>query len=82
MTTLKQQAVLGFVQGYIASKGASPTLKEIGSALGMAESTVHIHVRKLIEDGQLLRKGRHHRGLKLPRPSVCPSCGATLPSTR
>ena len=78
MTTFKQEAVLGFVEGFIASRKASPSLKEIAGALGMAESTVHVHVTMLIKAGKLTRAKGRHRGLGLAKPEVCPSCGAKI----
>jgi SOS regulatory protein LexA len=59
--TKSQQKVLNFVQRFAEAEGRSPTLKEIAEGVDRsAVSTVHKHVRHLIEKGYLER--RHGRG--------------------
>lgn len=51
--TRHQQAVLKCIKNYISEHGRQPTLEEIGSPLKLVRSTVHGHVKNLIEDGYL-----------------------------
>jgi len=54
MLTARQQATLGCIKDFLAERGRPPTLEEIGACLGLrARSTVHQHVRGLIEKGYL-----------------------------
>src|SRR5262249_54859786 len=55
--TRRQPAVYDFVTGFVAARGYSPSLEEIGAAFGLSSvATVHKHVAHLVEKG-LLRKG-------------------------
>jgi repressor LexA len=54
MLTAKQKLVLDNIQQFINHHRRQPTLTEIGSLLGIGESGVHKHVRKLIASGHLL----------------------------
>lgn len=54
--TKRQQAVLQYIQSFLADEGRSPTLKEIAEGVGSsAVSTIHKHVQHLIEKGFLER---------------------------
>lgn len=54
--TKRQQAVLHYIQKFLAEEGRSPTLKEIAEGVGSsAVSTIHKHVQHLIEKGFLER---------------------------
>ncbi len=54
MLTAKQMLVLENIQQFINQYRRQPTLTEIGSLLGIGESGVHKHIRKLISSGHLL----------------------------
>ena len=55
--TRRQREIYDFVTGFVAEKGYSPSLEEIGAAFGLSSvATVHKHVQHLVEKG-LLRKG-------------------------
>ncbi|MCH9698320.1 MAG: transcriptional repressor LexA [Gammaproteobacteria bacterium] len=53
MLTAKQLLVLENIQLYINQNGRQPTLTEIGARLGIGESGIHKHIRKLISLGYL-----------------------------
>lgn len=66
MLTNKQQAVLEVVREYAAAHGYPPTVREIGSVLGLASSsTVHSHLAALERAGYLERDPSKPRALKL-----------------
>jgi repressor LexA len=54
--TRRQREIYDFIRGFVAEKGYSPSLEEIGAAFGLSSvATVHKHVAHLVEKG-LLRK--------------------------
>lgn len=66
MLTDLEKKILDYVQHYIESEEKSPTLTEIGAAMGMSsKGTVHRYVNSLIEKGHLQKGGSGWRGLQL-----------------
>ena len=66
--------VLQFVEGFAHSEGRSPTLQEIAGGVGRAAvSTVHKHVKHLIEKGYLERQ--HGRGNNIVLCGAGPDAG-------
>jgi repressor LexA len=64
--TPRQQAILEFVNQHCASHGYPPTVREIGSAVGLASSsTVHAHLANLERMGHLRRDPTKPRALGL-----------------
>ena len=58
----KQQQILDFVGSYTDENGYPPTVREIAAAVGLrSPSTVHSHIKKLIEQGYLDKAGRKTR---------------------
>ena len=54
--TRRQREIYDFIREFVADKGYSPSLKEIGEGFGISSvATVHKHVQHLVEKG-LLRK--------------------------
>lgn len=50
--TTRQQAIIDFISRHIEEKGYSPTLREIGEAVGLkSTSTVHGHIERLEKQG-------------------------------
>ncbi|MBC7644712.1 MAG: transcriptional repressor LexA [Thermoleophilia bacterium] len=75
MLTAKQQAVLDVIRDHAAAKGYPPTVREIGTVLGLASSsTVHSHIAALERAGFVERDPSKPRALKLA--DVLPSVGA------
>ena len=64
--TNKQNQVLDYIKQSIAKNGFPPTVREIGSALGLSSSaTVHAHITTLENKGYLKRVGATNRAIEL-----------------
>ena len=66
--TAQEREVLRFIRDHREVEGVSPSFREIQEHLGVSSlSTVHYHVNKLIERGELVNRGGHHgkRGLEV-----------------
>ena len=64
--TNKQNQVLDYIKQSIAKNGFPPTVREIGSALGLSSSaTVHAHITTLENKGYLKRVGAKNRAIDL-----------------
>ena len=71
----KQQQILDFVGSYTDENGYPPTVREIAAAVGLrSPSTVHSHIKKLIEQGYLDKAGRKTRTVSVK--------GSNTPITR
>jgi repressor LexA len=58
----RQQSIYDFICEYTKSHGYPPSVREIGTAVGLASpSTVHMHLKSLEEKGYI------HRNSKKPR---------------
>ena len=67
--TRQQQAVYDFVKSYIEKKSYPPTIREIGAAVGLSStSTVHSHVKTLIDKGYLISSPSTQRTIALAMP--------------
>ncbi len=75
MLTAKQMLVLEHIQQFISQYGRQPTLTEIGSLMGIGESGIHKHIRKLILNGHLLES----EGKAAYQPLNQPEREGTLP---
>lgn len=53
MLTSKQSLVLQTMQRLVQQMGYLPTLEEIGQEIGIGRSTIHKHIRTLINNGYL-----------------------------
>src|SRR5256885_5803585 len=64
--TGRQQEIWDFLVGYVDRHGYPPTVREIGSAVGLASpSTVHAHLANLERAGLLRRDPPDPRALEL-----------------
>ena len=64
--TGRQQEIWDFLVGYVDRHGYPPTVREIGSAVGLASpSTVHAHLANLERAGLLRRDPTKPRALEL-----------------
>lgn len=63
--TRRQNEVVRFVRRFVATNGFPPTLREIGSELGMNHNAVAGHLSAVERKGVLRRAGRTARGLTL-----------------
>ncbi len=75
----RQQRILRFIRQYMSEHGRPPTVREIGSAVGISStSVVDYNLRLLERDGQLRRERELSRGIALagqPHGSSIPVMG-------
>lgn len=72
-----EQRIYSFIRGVILREDHSPTMTEIGRAVGIAsKGTVHRYTQSLIEKGYLQSTGQGWRGIRL---TSTPSTLTTLP---
>ena len=66
-TSDKAQLILEYVNQFILENGYSPSVREIGAAVGLkSPSTVHFHIKGLEEAGVLIKAEGKTRALTLP----------------
>lgn len=64
--TKKQNEILDFMKQYIAEHGFPPTIREIGSALGVnSPATIHAHLNNLEKKGTIRKNGYKNRAIEL-----------------
>ncbi len=64
--TRRQREVLNVIQEFITRNRYSPSLEEIGSALGLSSvATVHKHVTHLVEKGLVRRVWNQNRSIEI-----------------
>lgn len=64
--TRRQREVLDVIREFIDQHGYSPSLEEIGSALGLSSvATVHKHVSHLVDKGLVRRAWNQNRSIEL-----------------
>lgn len=62
----RQQAIYDFICEYTESHGYPPSVREIGSAVGLASpSTVHMHLKVLEERGYIKRDSKKPRTIEV-----------------
>ena len=68
--TKKQKELLGFIEGFIAEHGYSPSYREIMSGLNYTSvATVSLHVGNLIKRGHLVKRDHSARSLEVVQAS-------------
>jgi repressor LexA len=68
--TRRQREVYDFVRRFVAEKGYSPSLEEIGGAFGLSSvATVHKHVQHLVEKGFLRKAWNRSRSVEPVEPA-------------
>jgi len=64
--TRRQRQVLDVIREFIEEQGYSPSLEEIGAALGLSSvATVHKHVSLLVDKGYVQRTWNQNRSIEL-----------------
>jgi len=72
----RQEAILEFIDGFIAENGYPPTIREIGKACQISStSVVNYNLNKLEKDGLLYRDREVSRGLRLAQTLPTPVLG-------
>lgn len=61
----RRAAILSYIKQYQTDAGYPPTIIEIGKALGLAKTTVHYHLGKMIDEGIIERRPNSARGMKV-----------------
>ena len=62
----RQQAIYDYIRSYSAEHGYPPSVREIGSAVGLASpSTVHMHLKTLEEFGLIKRDSKKPRTIEV-----------------
>jgi len=63
--TRRQREIYDFIRSFVAEKGYSPSLEEIGAAFGLSSvATVHKHVQHLVEKGFLRKSWNRSRSVE------------------
>jgi len=63
--TRRQREIYDFIREYVASRGYSPSLEEIGANFGLSSvATVHKHVQHLVEKGWLRKAWNRSRSVE------------------
>jgi repressor LexA len=63
--TRRQREIYDFVRGFVADRGYSPSLEEIGAHFGLSSvATVHKHVQHLVEKGFLRKAWNRSRSVE------------------
>lgn len=64
--TKRQEDILNFIKNYIVMHGYPPTVREIGTALGISSpATIHAHLSNLALKGYIKKDGSKNRALEL-----------------
>ena len=64
--TRRQNDILKFIKEYMVSHGFPPTIREIGSALGISSpATIHAHLNNLEKKGVIRKNESKNRALEL-----------------
>jgi repressor LexA len=78
--TERQRAVLDVIRGFIKREGVSPTLREIGQAVGLDLKSVAQHLDRLERKGYISRRPRESRNIRLTRQAdIADPAGDGLP---
>ena len=65
--TAKQQQIYDFIRTFTAQNGYPPSVREIGAAVNLkSPSTVHFHIKGLVEAGVLVKAEGKTRAITLP----------------
>ena len=63
--TRRQREIYDFIRGFVAEKGYSPSLEEIGEHFDLSSvATVHKHVQHLVEKGMLKKAWNRSRSIE------------------
>lgn len=64
--TKRQEEILTYIKEYMVSHGYPPTVREIGSYLGVSSpATIHTHLNKLVEKGFIKKDSSKNRAIEL-----------------
>ena len=70
-TSNKAQLIVDYVNQFVQENGYSPSVREIGAAVGLkSPSTVHFHMKGLEEAGMIVKAEGKTRAISLPGASL------------
>lgn len=77
LLTRRQQQILDFIRAFLAERGYSPTVREIGSAVGLkSPSNASYQLARLADAAVLTWDPHTPRSIRLTGPT-CEHCGGT-----
>lgn len=77
--TRRQRQVFDAIRSFIAKRGYSPSLEEVGASLGLSSvATVHRHVERLVEKGLLRKDPNRSRSVEVVEAEAPPSVSLPL----
>jgi repressor LexA len=78
--TRRQREIYDFIRSFVAAKGYSPSLEEIGEHFGLSSvATVHKHVQHLVEKGMLKKAWNRSRSVEPVEPEPVAGGLTSLP---
>ena len=78
--TRRQREIYDFIRGFVAEKGYSPSLEEIGEHFNLSSvATVHKHVQHLVEKGMLKKAWNRSRSVEPVEPESVAGGLTSLP---
>jgi len=78
--TRRQREIYDFIRGFVAEKGYSPSLEEIGEHFDLSSvATVHKHVQHLVEKGMLKKAWNRSRSVEPIEPERGSAALTSLP---
>jgi repressor LexA len=77
--TRRQREIYDYVRSFVAERGYSPSLEEIGAAFGLSSvATVHKHVQHLVEKGLLRKAWNRSRSVEPVEEPAAPAAALPL----
>jgi len=73
----RARAMRAFVESHTTEKGYPPSMREIGEHLGVVPSTVHLLVRRMVDEGLLIAPPGVGRQIRVTE-TVLPEIGEVL----
>ena len=79
----RQQSIYDYICTYTKDHGYPPSVREIGSAVGLASpSTVHMHLKSLEEKGYIHRDSKKPRTIEVVDTSISDATSENIVSTK
>ena len=77
MLSAMQQKIYDYIAACVRTQGYPPSVREIGEAVGLrSPSTVHFHLKKLVDAGMIETGAGKGRAITLTHPSAAPAAPA------
>ena len=77
MLSAMQKKIYDYIAACVRTQGYPPSVREIGEAVGLrSPSTVHFHLKKLVDAGMIETGAGKGRAITLTHPSAAPAAPA------